>query len=206
MRSVRFFVTTRVCRPARPPDEPTGTVRPAPRGHPPGSQPRSLASRTTNEHAGRGGAMELTSGGLLVVLGLLALIAFGLLVLGLPRTGRRWAGALARGTEALVLTVTVLLFAGAVLNDQYLFYVSWGDLFGSGASVTASHAGGTARQAVEAQAKGPGLGKVPVPRVLPALPAPGQRIQRYTITGPRSHITAEVLVHLPSGYDARAAT
>jgi S-formylglutathione hydrolase FrmB len=149
--------------------------------------------------------MELTSGGLLVVLGIVAAVAFVLLVLGFPRTRRRWLGALSRGSEALVLSLTVLLFAGAVLNDQYLFYVSWSDLFGANASVTATHAGGTARQAVEAKAKGPGLGPVRVPQVLPPLPSPGQRIQRYTVTGARSHITAEVLVYLPPGYDPKAA-
>lgn len=149
--------------------------------------------------------MELTSGTLLVVLGLVAVIAFVLLVLGYPRVRRQWLGAVSRGTEALVLSLTVLVFAGAVLNDQYLFYVSWGDLFGAGSSVTATHAGGTASQAVEAKVSGPGLSRVAVPATLPPLPAPGQRLQQYTVTGARSHITTQVLVYLPPGYDPRAA-
>jgi S-formylglutathione hydrolase FrmB len=149
--------------------------------------------------------MELTSGTLLVVLGLAAAIVFVLLVLGYPRVRRRWVGALVRGSEALVLSLTVLVFAGAVLNDQYLFYISWSDLFGSGSTVTAAHAGGTARQAVEAKARGQGLAHVGVPAVLPPLPAPGQRVQRYTVTGAQSHISAEVLVYLPPGYEPAAA-
>lgn len=150
--------------------------------------------------------MELTSGGLLVVLGVVAAVAFLLLVLGYPRARRTWLGAVSRATEALVLSLTVLLFAGAALNDQYLFYVSWGDLFGARASVTAAHVGGTARQAVEASAKGPGLHAVPVPRVFPPLPYPGGREQSYTVTGARSRITGQVLVYLPPGYDPSGAT
>lgn len=149
--------------------------------------------------------MELTSGTLLVVLGVVAVIAFALLVLGYPRVRRRWVGALARGSEALVLSLTVLVFAGAVLNDQYLFYISWSDLFGAGATVTAAHAGGTARQAVDAKVKGQGLSRAAAPAVYPPLPDPGQRVQRYTVTGAHSHISAEVLVYLPPGYDPAAA-
>ena len=149
--------------------------------------------------------MELTSGGLLVVLGVVAAVAFVLLVLGFPRTRRRWLGAIARGGEALVLSLTVLVLAGAALNDQYLFYISGGDLFGANASVTAMHDGGTARQAVEAQAQGVGLTRIPVPSVYPPLPAPGQRLQSYAVTGARSHISTEVLVYLPPGYDPKAA-
>ena len=149
--------------------------------------------------------MELTSGGLLVALGLLAAGAFILLVLGFPRTRRRWLGAIARGAEALLLSLTVLMLAGAALNDQYLFYISWADLFGANASVTAMHGGGTASQAVETRARGVGLSQITAPSVYPPLPAPGQRLQRYTVTGARSHISAEVLVYLPPGYDPAAA-
>ena len=148
--------------------------------------------------------MELTSGGLLVALGLLAAVAFVLLVLGFPRVRRRWLGAIARGGEALLLSLTVLMLAGAALNDQYLFYVSWGDLFGANATATAMHDGGTASQAVETRARGVGLAQINVPSVFPALPAPGQRLQRYVVTGARSHISAEVLVYLPPGYDPKA--
>jgi S-formylglutathione hydrolase FrmB len=148
--------------------------------------------------------VELTSGGLLVVLGLVGAAAFVLLVIGLPRARRRWLGAIARGGEALLLSLSVLLLAGAALNDQYLFYISWGDLFGANATVTAMHGGGTARQAVETRARGVGLSRAEVPTVLPPLPAPGQRLQRYVVTGARSHISAEVLVYLPPGYDPRA--
>src|SRR4051794_41604501 len=102
MRSVRFFVTTRVCRQPGPPDEPTGTVRPASGRSSPSTQHASLALAETREHARRGGAMELTSGGLLVALGALAAIALVLLGTGLPRTGRRGGRPLARGTEGLV--------------------------------------------------------------------------------------------------------
>ncbi len=149
--------------------------------------------------------MELTSGALLVVLGVVALIAFVVLVLDVPRTRRRWLGALSRASEALVLSLTVLLLVGAVLNDQYLFYVSWSDLLGAGASATSTHSGGPASQVVDAKVKGPGLAQVPVPQTLPALPVPGQRLQRYMVTGASSHITAEVLVYLPPGYNPGSA-
>jgi S-formylglutathione hydrolase FrmB len=149
--------------------------------------------------------MDLTSGALLVVLAMVALLAFAMLILGVPRTEHRWLGALARGSEGLLLSLTVLLFAGAALNDQYLFYVSWGDLFGAGATATAMHDGGTTAQALESSAKGVGLRQFRVPRVMPSLPSPGQRLQRYTVTGVRSGITAEVLVYLPPGYDPTSA-
>ena len=93
------------------------------------------------------------------------------------------------------------MVTGAALNDQYLFYISWADLLGAGSSVTATHSGATARQAIETQPKGPGLSQVRVPVVLPVLPNPGQQIQNYTVTGARSRIAGQVLVYLPPGYD-----
>lgn len=149
--------------------------------------------------------MELTSGAFLAVLAVVAIAVFLLLVLGLPRARRRWVGLAARGTEAIALSLTVVLLSAAVLNDQYLFYISWSDLFGAGATTTSMHNGGTARQAVDARVRGAGLSQLHAPTVLPPLPSPGQRIQRYTVMGPRSGIRGAVIVYLPPGYDPKSS-
>ena len=101
--------------------------------------------------------MELTDAGPVVLLALLALVVFGLVVAGWPRWGSRVGRAVVRGVQVVLLNVLVLALAGAALNDQYLFYSSWGDLFGSRSTSVQVHHGGTSPEVVAAPVPGPGL-------------------------------------------------
>ena len=144
--------------------------------------------------------MELTDASLLVLLGVIALALFGLLVAGLPSSRRPVVAGAVRGAQVLLLNVVVVAMAGAALNDQYLFYSSWGDLFGSRSTSVQTHQGGTVPEVVAAPVHGPGLGAV-TPGVLPGLPQPSTRLQTYTVVAARSNAKAQVYVYLPAGYD-----
>ncbi|MER7071763.1 alpha/beta hydrolase-fold protein [Terrabacter sp. NPDC000476] len=148
--------------------------------------------------------MELTDTSLLVLLGALALGVFALVVAGLPRRGGRPLQAVARGLQVLVLNVLVLALAGAALNDQYVFYSSWGDLFGSRSTSVQVHHGGSSTAVVAASVAGPGFRGMTTPAVLPPLPRPGSRLQTYTVVDQRSNAEGQVYVHLPVGYDPRS--
>ena len=150
--------------------------------------------------------MSLTDPWLLVVIGVLALAALVVLALGLPRTTRRWTGAVVRGGEGLVLSMLVVTLAAAALNDQYSFYVSWADLFGATSPSTSVQAGGSANTAVTAKAQGPGFSQfLKIPPSTTGTPVPGMRLQNFAVTGARSGLRGEVLVYLPAGYDQRSA-
>ena len=147
--------------------------------------------------------LGLTDQGLPVVLGILAVVVFVVVAAGWPHPSRRWLRVAVRAGQTVLLNALVLVLAGVLLNDQYLFYVSWADLLGSGADqvghvVTAGdpHAGGTVhlRNALHGSA------------VLLPLPSPGQRVQTYTVTGSHSGLTGQVIVLLPKGYDPAKAT
>ena len=149
--------------------------------------------------------MELTDAGPVVLLAVLALVVFGLVVAGWPRWGSRVGRAVVRGVQVVLLNVLVLALAGAALNDQYLFYSSWGDLFGSRSTSVQVHHGGTSPDVVSAPVSGPGLRGVTAPAVLPPLPQPGARLQTYTVVDSRSNAEGQVYVHLPVGYDPRSS-
>jgi len=149
--------------------------------------------------------MELTDPGPIVLLSVLALVIFGLVVAGLPRWGSGISRAAVRGVQVVLLNVLVLALAGAALNDQYLFYSSWGDLFGSRSTSVQVHHGGTSPEVVTAAVAGPGLRGVTTPAVLPPLPQPGSRLQTYTVVDTRSNAEGQVYVHLPVGYDPRSS-
>ena len=148
--------------------------------------------------------MELTDTALLVVLAGLALVVFALVVAGVPNGGGRAVRAVARGGEVIVLNLLVVALCGAALNDEYLFYSSWGDLFGSGSAAVHVHHGGGAPEVVTANVPGPGLRGLVTPRVLPPLPQPHSRLQTYTVVDRRSDAAGQVYVHLPAGYDPRS--
>lgn len=148
--------------------------------------------------------MELTDTGLVVLLALLAVAVFVLIVAGLPRRGRPSARMAVRAVEVVALNVFVVALAGAALNDQYLFYSSWSDLFGARADSVRVHQGGTTPDAASARVAGPGLTGVGVPAVLPPLPHPGSRLQTYTVAARRTNAGGEVWVYLPAGYDPRS--
>ncbi|WP_374970364.1 alpha/beta hydrolase [Terrabacter sp. BE26] len=149
--------------------------------------------------------MELTDTSLVVVLGLLAAGVFALIVAGLPRRGTPVVRALVRGVQAVLLNVLVVALAGAALNDQYLFYSSWADLFGSRSPSVQVHHGGTTPEVVTAAVRGPGFRNEKTPAVLPALPQPGSRLQTYTVADRHSNSGGQVLVYLPVGYDPRSS-
>ena len=148
--------------------------------------------------------MELTDPGVIVLLAGLALVLFALVVAGLPRWGNAGVQAVVRGVQVVLLNVLVVALAGAALNDQYLFYSSWGDLFGSRSASVQVHHGGTTPEAVAAPVQGPGLRGVTTPSVLPPLPQPGSRLQNYTVVDTRSNAEGQVFVYLPVGYDPRS--
>ena len=146
--------------------------------------------------------MALTSTGLLVVLGLLALAVFAALVLGRPRLRRRGAQMATRAVSVLVLNVLVLSLAAAALNDQFGFYVSWSDLAGARSPVTVTHHGASARKAATA-ALGHG---VDAGGAFSAASLAAGRIQHLDVVGTRSGVHAPVSVLLPAGYSVSSST
>ncbi|NUO33665.1 MAG: hypothetical protein HOQ27_01120 [Dermatophilaceae bacterium] len=148
--------------------------------------------------------MELTDTSLVVLLSVLALAVFALVVAGVPREGRRPVQLTLRAAQVLLLNVLVVALCGAALNDQYFFYSSWADLFGSRSPALDVHHGGSAHEVVAAAVRGPGLRGLTTPSTLPPLAQPGSRLQTYTVVAGRSHAEGQVYVYLPVGYDPRA--
>lgn len=145
--------------------------------------------------------MELTDPGVIVVISLIAFALFVFVVAGRPKLrhlGLRFA---IRTVQVLLLNAMVVLLSLVVLNDQYVFYASWADLFGSTAPDVRAHHGGTVQQALEAPVHGPGLTRAPTTSAAQyALPQPGSRLQTYEVRDPVSGQLGQVLVYLPVGY------
>lgn len=145
--------------------------------------------------------MTLDGASFLVFVLVLTVAAFIAGAAWLPRTRRSVRGFLARLATQLGVSLMVLLLFGVVLNDQNGWYSDWGDLFGSNSqSVNQANGGATADKALTAKPKGHGL-DAPPSQHLPALPAPGQRVQTLRFTGSRSGLTGRVMVSLPRGYE-----
>ncbi len=146
--------------------------------------------------------MALTGSALPLLLALVAIVLFIALVVGRgPR--RRATAMVVRGLEAVGLNVAVVLLCGVLLNNQFLFYVTWGDLLGSGGTEGQNlRAGGPVAKI--ATVKLPQAIHVDPNAILPPLPSPGQQWQNYTVTGASSGVTGQVLVYLPKGYDPSA--
>ena len=149
--------------------------------------------------------MELTDTSLIVLLGLLALVTFGLIVAGRPHWGSGADQGATRAGQVIVLNVLVVALCGAALNDQYVFYSSWADLLGSRSASVVLHHGGRSSQVVSARVRGPGFSGDSTPATLPPLPQPGSRLQTYTVVATRSSSKGQVLVYLPVGYDPLSA-
>ncbi len=149
--------------------------------------------------------MELTDPGVVVVIAVVAVALFALVVSGRPRLRHRGMRLATRSGQVLLLNAVVVLLSFVVLNDQYVFYASWADLFGSSAPDVRTHHGGTVREALAAPVRGPGLGK---PRATKAgqfaLPQAGSRLQTYEVRDPASGQLGQVLVYLPAGYQPRS--
>jgi S-formylglutathione hydrolase FrmB len=145
--------------------------------------------------------MTLTGPLLLILLAVLAVAGFVAVVMGWPRTRRRSHGMLVRGAQVLGIVLVVVVLLGALLNDRYVFYPRWSDLFGAGTPATPSHQGGSIQDVATAPTPGPGLAATVSPATLPPLPDPGARMQKYSVTDPASGKRVPVLVYLPKGYD-----
>lgn len=148
--------------------------------------------------------MSLTGPAFPVVLGVIALALLVLLVLGIPRMTRQWAAMLVRGVNAVLLNAVVLLLAFTLLNDEYGFYASWDDLFGTPTVAESSHGGAVAGDVAKVHTTGGALTGVKIATRLP--PVKEGRVQIFTITGAESHVTGQILVYLPPHYDPDAAT
>lgn len=145
--------------------------------------------------------MELTDTSLMVLLALLAFVFFTLVVIGWPRWGGGVARGATRGAQVVMLNLLVVALCGAALNNQYLFYSSWSDLFGSSSDSVSLHHGGTSNDVVRGKVHGPGFAGFAAPASLPNLPQPGSRLQTYTVIDRALGVDAQVLVKLPVGYD-----
>ncbi len=148
--------------------------------------------------------MSLTGAGLLWALGLIGLALFLAVVSGWPRHGPVLLRAAGRSLPLLALNGIVVLMCLAALNDQYVFYTSWGDLFGAGGTQALAHHGGTTAAALSSTRRVSSAGLADHP-LDPTLPQPGQRMQHYTVRDPATGATVPVLVYLPVGYDPAAS-
>jgi S-formylglutathione hydrolase FrmB len=142
--------------------------------------------------------MGLTSGALPWVLAFVALVLFVGVVIGRPRPRLPRLALGVRALHVLALNLVVLLLAGVLLNDQYLFYVSWPDLFGSGTGSFHTLARGSAGQGAKVNLK---TVLTTTHGALPPLPSPGQQEQIYHVTGARTGLSGVVAVWLPKGYN-----
>lgn len=149
--------------------------------------------------------MELTDPGPIVILSILAAGLFAIIVIGWPRVRGRRGGAGFRAIEVLALNAVVVTLALAILNDQYVFYATWADLFGARSPQVQAHHGGTVKEALTTPVHGSGLPPRPVVRPDYALPQPGSRLQTYSVLDPSAGRRVQVLVYLPVGYNPRSA-
>ncbi|MFG3604312.1 alpha/beta hydrolase [Micromonospora chersina] len=148
--------------------------------------------------------MALTSPALFVVVCVLAVGVLALAVLDKPHPSRAGLQMLARAARVMAVSALSVLLFGLALNDQYVFYTSWADLLGSSDQAT-THTIGDTTAAQTRQLPGKGLTGQQPPTVLPALPAPSQRLQSYAVSSPDIAGPAQVLVELPPNYDPASA-
>lgn len=145
--------------------------------------------------------MSLTGTLLPLVLGAAALVLFVVLVRDRGRR-RGHLALLLRSAQLLGLNLLTIALCSVVLNDRYLFYVTWSDLVGGYSPAAVSVVRG-AHEPVRADLP-PQLHFRPVTSRLAPLPQPGSRLQTYIVTGSRSGVTGQILVELPKGYDPAA--
>ncbi|QDP95728.1 hypothetical protein FOE78_07265 [Microlunatus elymi] len=143
--------------------------------------------------------MQLTDPALPWLLAILAAAVFVCLVLGLPRWHHRLARGVSRAVAALLMNSLVIMVGFLVLNNSYVFYSSWSDLFGTGPKDSSSQHGGTGTAALRT-VHGTDLKWVKGNRDF-ALPDPGRSLQDYHVRDVASDATMQVLVQLPRGYD-----
>lgn len=150
--------------------------------------------------------MQLTDPSLMVLIALLALVAFVLLVAGWPHWRSRALQAVTRAVQGIGLSVLVVTLCAVALNNQYLFYSSWSDAFASNSTAVQRQHGASSVAVVTARVKGLGFAKIRTPTTLPPLPQPGLRMQNYTdVVGSRSKSHGQVLAYLPVGYNPHSS-
>lgn len=139
--------------------------------------------------------MGLTSTALLLLAAVLALASpFLVLALWSRVPGPRAARAALRAGSVSVAQLLAVALVFVAVNDHFQFYTSWQDLLGTARAVPpVTAAGGTV-------VDGP-TGDVTVYRGTSRSSPDGGRLVIETVRGDRSGITAQVLVHLPAGYD-----
>lgn len=145
--------------------------------------------------------MSLRGNALLVVLVVVAVVMAVSLVLDVPRLRRPVGRYLRRTGQAVVLCGSVVAISFALLNNEYVFYTDWSDLLSAGQSDTAMHNGATAGTGDRLRVPGGALAGFREPRTFPPLTSPGQQVQSYQVTGTRSHVSGQIIVSLPPGYD-----
>lgn len=139
--------------------------------------------------------MELTGAPFTALMAGIAALSFVLTVWLLPRLAGSWPALLARIALLACVNLLVVASVATYLNAANGWYSSWSDLFGAPPEEQTSQQGDAARAAA---AGVPGATPAPpVPTSYPALPAPGARLQKYTVTGPASGLTGQIDVYLP---------
>ena len=153
--------------------------------------------------------MSLTGSAFLLLIVLATVAAFVATVVLWPRlAASRPQPIIGRALLLLGVNALVVFTAAVALNDEFTFFADWTDLHGA---IFGSHGGSTAL-AGDAAAKAAKARMAPVrrpalPSDLPRLPTAatnGDRVLRYTVSGPESGLKGEVLVALPDGYTSRA--
>ncbi|MFJ2111151.1 MULTISPECIES: alpha/beta hydrolase [unclassified Streptomyces] len=143
--------------------------------------------------------MGLTSRKVLVLAVLVAVLLFVATIWLWPRLSRRAPSAVL-GRIGMLFVTQVTIFAAVALaaNQYFLFYGSWGDLFGQeqdlGAVVGQAAAAGRYATVMETQHT-----SVPGSRQ----PAVAGQIQKIAVSGPKSGINSTAYVYLPPQYFQR---
>ena len=128
---------------------------------------------------------------------------------------RRVLPVIGRVVALLIVNALLMVTVAVALNDQYLFYVDWHDLFSGStpSAVTVGKAGAAPSTVFDPTASSGGShataapGPFPFPEhplaSLPALPAgsgPGNPVLTFQVTGAKSRLQGEVMVLLPQSY------
>ena len=156
--------------------------------------------------------MSLTGPALPIVLGVVAVVAVVLLGWGRPAPRHPVAAGAVRVLLAFVMCLSVLGLIGALFNNQYAFFTSWGDLLGGSESKTREvKYGASPQEVVRAQptptqraAVATAVEKVSARDFAPD-PKIANRFERFKVHGARSGLRQDVVVFLPKGYDPKKA-
>lgn len=149
--------------------------------------------------------MRLTDPALPWLIGIGTVAAFVALVAGRPRFRRRGAQAAGRAVTGVLTNLGVIMVGFLVLNDSYVFYSGWGDLFGTDAPAVTTQRGGS-MAGIRRATIGTGSAVEPDPAGGRAtLLGSHRRLQHYRVRDSASGTWMTVLVALPAGYDPRTA-